>query len=102
MMTIYSVILRGIDMIQFPRKVTKSATNLIKGLCRERPSERVGNQKNRLRDVQKHKWFDGFNWDGLRQRSAGSGPSDHSSYDSFTEDTDEPPPDDGSGWDAEF
>uniref|UniRef100_A0A3B3BDB5 Uncharacterized protein n=1 Tax=Oryzias melastigma TaxID=30732 RepID=A0A3B3BDB5_ORYME len=106
---IYSVILRGIDMIQFPRKVTKSATNLIKGLCRERPSERVGNQKNRLRDVQKHKWFDGFNWDGLRQRSirapfepAVGRTLEHSSYDSFTEDTDEPPPDDGSGWDAEF
>ncbi|KAF6717683.1 cGMP-dependent protein kinase 1 [Oryzias melastigma] len=106
---IYSVILRGIDMIQFPRKVTKSATNLIKGLCRERPSERVGNQKNRLRDVQKHKWFDGFNWDGLRQRSirapfepAVGRTLEHSSYGSFTEDTDEPPPDDGSGWDAEF
>ncbi|XP_020563056.1 cGMP-dependent protein kinase 1 [Oryzias latipes] len=106
---IYNIILRGIDMIQFPRKITKSAANLIKGLCRDRPSERLGNQKNGLRDVQKHKWFDGFDWDGLQQGSIrppfappADGPLVHSDFDSFTEDTDEPPPDDGSGWDAEF
>lgn len=33
MMT-YNIILRGIDMIEFPKKITKSAATLIKRLCR--------------------------------------------------------------------
>ncbi|CAG05402.1 unnamed protein product, partial [Tetraodon nigroviridis] len=68
MMT-YNIILRGIDMIEFPKKITKSAATLIKRLCRDNPSERLGNQKNGVKDIQKHKWFEGFNWEGLRQGS---------------------------------
>lgn len=33
MMT-YNIILRGIDMIEFPKKISKSAATLIKRLCR--------------------------------------------------------------------
>lgn len=33
-MKTYNIILRGIDMIEFPKKITKSAANLIKRLCR--------------------------------------------------------------------
>lgn len=33
-MKTYNVILRGIDMIEFPKKITKNAANLIKKLCR--------------------------------------------------------------------
>lgn len=33
-MKTYNIILRGIDMVEFPKKVTKNATNLIKKLCR--------------------------------------------------------------------
>jgi len=33
---------------------------------RDNPTERIGYGVNGLKDVQKHKWFDGFNWDGLR------------------------------------
>ena len=71
-------------MIEFPKKITKSAANLIKRLCRfsvrltcldevqqgavyprnhfyrpcflrDNPSERLGNQKNGVKDIQKHK-----------------------------------------------
>lgn len=33
-MKTYNIILRGIDMIEFPKKITKNAANLIKKLCR--------------------------------------------------------------------
>ncbi|XP_074546304.1 cGMP-dependent protein kinase 1-like [Halichoeres trimaculatus] len=107
-MKTYNNILRGIDMIEFPKKITKSAANLIKRLCRDNPSERLGNQKNGVKDIQKHKWFEGFNWDGLRQGTMDSpftptvdGPLDNSNFDFFPEDTEEPP-DEDSGWDLEF
>uniref|UniRef100_A0A671L6P8 cGMP-dependent protein kinase n=1 Tax=Sinocyclocheilus anshuiensis TaxID=1608454 RepID=A0A671L6P8_9TELE len=108
-MKTYNIILRGIDMVEFPKKITKSAANLIKRLCRDNPSERLGNQKNGVKDIQKHKWFEGFNWDGVREGTVTSpfipnveGPLDTSNFDCFPEDTDEPPPDEESGWDFEF
>ncbi|XP_019714354.1 cGMP-dependent protein kinase 1-like, partial [Hippocampus comes] len=33
-MKTYNIILRGINMVEFPKKITKSAANLIKRLCR--------------------------------------------------------------------
>ncbi|XP_034425716.1 cGMP-dependent protein kinase 1-like isoform X1 [Hippoglossus hippoglossus] len=108
-MKTYNIILRGIDMIEFPKKVTKNAASLIKKLCRDNPSERLGNLKNRVKDIQKHKWFEGFNWEGLKKGTLTppitpdvSSPTDTSHFDSFPEDTDEPPPDDNTGWDYDF
>ena len=37
--------------------------------CRESPTDRLGYGIDRLQAVQKHKWFDGFNWEGLHNRS---------------------------------
>ncbi|XP_060950841.1 cGMP-dependent protein kinase 1-like [Limanda limanda] len=108
-MKTYNIILRGIDMIEFPKKVTKNAASLIKKLCRDNPSERLGNLKNGVKDIQKHKWFEGFNWEGLKKGTLTppitpdvSSPTDTSHFDSFPEDTDEPPPDDNTGWDYDF
>ncbi|XP_051541562.1 cGMP-dependent protein kinase 1-like isoform X2 [Myxocyprinus asiaticus] len=108
-MKTYNIILRGIDMVEFPMKITKSAANLIKRLCRDNPSERLGNQKNGMKDIQKHKWFEGFNWDGIREGTLTppflpnvDGPLDTSNFDCFPEDTEELPPDEESGWDIEF
>ncbi|XP_023686656.1 cGMP-dependent protein kinase 1 isoform X1 [Brienomyrus brachyistius] len=108
-MKTYNIILRGIDMIEFPKKITKNAANLIKKLCRDNPSERLGNLKNGVKDIQKHKWFEGFNWEGLRKGTltppiipSVTSPTDTSNFDSFPEDNDDPPPDDNSGWDTDF
>ncbi|XP_016312028.1 cGMP-dependent protein kinase 1-like isoform X2 [Sinocyclocheilus anshuiensis] len=108
-MKTYNIILRGIDMIEFPKKITKNAANLIKKLCRDTPSERLGNLKNGVKDIQKHKWFEGFNWDGLRKGTLTppiipnvTSSTDTSNFDSFPEDTEDPPPDDNSGWDTDF
>ncbi|XP_041124010.1 cGMP-dependent protein kinase 1-like isoform X1 [Polyodon spathula] len=108
-MKTYNIILRGIDMIEFPKKITKNAANLIKKLCRDNPSERLGNLKNGVKDIQKHKWFEGFNWEGLRKGTLTppiipnvTSPTDTSNFDSFPEDSEDPPPDDNSGWDTDF
>ncbi|XP_059809557.1 cGMP-dependent protein kinase 1-like [Hypanus sabinus] len=108
-MQTYNIILRGIDMIEFPKKITKNAGTLIKKLCRDNPSERLGNQKNGVKDIQKHKWFEGFNFEGLRKGTLSppivpsvSGPLDTSNFDTFLEDTEGEPPDEESGWDADF
>ncbi|XP_070760312.1 LOW QUALITY PROTEIN: cGMP-dependent protein kinase 1 [Enoplosus armatus] len=62
---ILTATIRGIDQIHFPKTISKSASSLIKKLCRSNPSERLGSQRNGAKDIQKHKWFEGFNWDGL-------------------------------------
>ncbi|NP_001037051.1 protein kinase, cGMP-dependent, type I [Bombyx mori] len=68
-MKTYNKILKGIDAVEFPRCITRNAANLIKKLCRDNPAERLGYQRGGITEIQKHKWFDGFNWEGLAQRS---------------------------------
>ncbi|XP_022080649.1 cGMP-dependent protein kinase 1-like isoform X2 [Acanthaster planci] len=108
-MKTYNIILKGMDMIEFPRKITRNAANMIKKLCRDNPTERLGYQKNGLKDIQKHKWFDGFNWEGLKKRTLTPpivphvrSNSDTSNFDDYPPDTDPAPPDDMSGWDKDF
>ncbi|KAK7934163.1 hypothetical protein WMY93_005059 [Mugilogobius chulae] len=57
--------IRGIDHLDFPKTISKSASNLIKKLCRSNPLERLSSQRNEAKDIHKHKWFDGFDWEAL-------------------------------------
>ncbi|CAM1304216.1 Uncharacterised protein at_DN2165 [Pycnogonum litorale] len=107
-MKTYNIILKGIDMIDFPDHVCRPAVSLIKRLCRESPSERLGYQKNGIMDIKKHKWFQGYDWDGLQSRRLVPpiipkvrGPRDTTNFDIFSPDT-EVPPDEYSGWDIDF
>jgi len=54
-MKTYNIILRGMDVIEFPKKIGRNPQNLIRRLCRESPTERLGYQKDGLTDVKKHK-----------------------------------------------
>jgi len=108
-MKTYNIILKGIDAIEFPRNITRNATALIKKLCRDNPAERLGYQKGGISEIQKHKWFDGFNWEGLRNRTLippilpkVRNVTDTGNFDEYPPDSDGPPPDDVSGWDADF
>lgn len=67
-METYKMILKGIDKIDFPRSISKSAASLIKKLCRENPAERLGYQKGGVDEIKRHRWFDGFYWEGLVNR----------------------------------
>lgn len=53
-MKTYNLILRGIDVVQWSHKIPKSAQHLIKGLCRQTPTERLGYQKNGVADIKTH------------------------------------------------
>ncbi|KAG8236997.1 hypothetical protein J437_LFUL016516 [Ladona fulva] len=107
-MRTYNVILRGIDAVDFPRHMTRAAVSLVKRLCRDAPSERLGYQRGGIQDIKKHKWFQGFDWEGLRERTLPApivqkvrGPTDISNFDSYPRET-EVPPDETSGWDMGF
>lgn len=55
-MKTYNLILKGIDMIDFTKhNISRSAQSLIKKLCRDSPSERLGYQKGGIQDIKKHK-----------------------------------------------
>ncbi|XP_045537260.1 cGMP-dependent protein kinase, isozyme 2 forms cD5/T2 isoform X1 [Papilio machaon] len=108
-MKTYNKILKGIDAVEFPRCITRNAANLIKKLCRDNPAERLGYQRGGITEIQKHKWFDGFNWEGLAMRTLEppitpvvKSALDTHNFDQYPPDADEPPPDDLSGWDATF
>uniref|UniRef100_A0A1A7XDL5 Uncharacterized protein n=1 Tax=Iconisemion striatum TaxID=60296 RepID=A0A1A7XDL5_9TELE len=64
---ILTATLDGIDQIEFPKIISNDACDLVKKLCRSNPTERLGCQKNGVKDVQSHEWFEGFSWDGFRK-----------------------------------
>lgn len=55
-MKTYNIILKGIDMVNFPKHMSRSAIQLIKRLCRDIPSERLGYQRGGTQDIKKHKY----------------------------------------------
>ncbi|PAA94469.1 hypothetical protein BOX15_Mlig017055g1 [Macrostomum lignano] len=107
-MKTYNIILKGIDAVEFPRRVSRNAQNLIKKLCRDNPTERIGVGRSGIVEVSQHLWFEGFNWGGVRSRSLKpphlpqvASPKDASNFDDYPPDP-EQPPDDVSGWDKDF
>ncbi|XP_067624676.1 cGMP-dependent protein kinase, isozyme 2 forms cD4/T1/T3A/T3B isoform X4 [Eurosta solidaginis] len=108
-MRTYNIILKGIDAIEFPRDITRNATNLIKKLCRDNPAERLGYQRGGISEIQKHRWFDGFYWLGLQNRTLEppikptvKSVIDTTNFDAYPPDPEGPPPDDLTGWDKDF
>ncbi|XP_021703513.1 cGMP-dependent protein kinase, isozyme 1 [Aedes aegypti] len=107
-MKTYNIILKGIDMVNFPKHMSRAAVSLIKRLCRDVPTERLGYQRGGIQDIKKHKWFQGFDWEGLANQTLKSplqpklkGPLDMSNFDVFPADG-HIPPDEVSGWDEGF
>ncbi|KGL84991.1 cGMP-dependent protein kinase 2, partial [Tinamus guttatus] len=107
MMT-YNLILKGIEKLDFPKIITRRPEDLIRRLCRQNPTERLGNLRNGINDIKKHRWLNGFNWDGLKVRKLASplkreltGPTDYSYFDCYPPE-EGTPPDEFSGWDKDF
>ncbi|NWQ77641.1 KGP2 kinase, partial [Columbina picui] len=107
-MTTYNLILKGIEKLDFPKTITRRPEDLIRRLCRQNPTERLGNLRNGINDIKKHRWLSGFNWDGLKVKKLTSplkrelsGPTDYSYFDSYPPEEGSPP-DELSGWDKDF
>lgn len=107
-MKVYNIILRGFDQIDVPRHVNRTAVTLMKRFCRENPVERIGYQKDGVQDIKKHRWFQGFDWEGLDSKTLTppikptvKGPSDSSNFDKYPRD-EAIPADEVSGWDKDF
>lgn len=108
-MSTYNIILKGIDAVDFPRKIPKIAGTLIKRLCRENAVDRIGYQRGGIKDIQKHKWFEGFSWESLRNGSFEApyvpkviDNTDVRNFDTYPEDAGSTPEDDLTGWDFSF
>lgn len=108
-MQTYNLILRGIECIQLPQKIPKKAQILIKRLCRQAPSERLGVQKNGMKDIKTHAWFSNFDFDRLEARKMTAplilpvkNNTDMSNFDEYCDEILDDPPDDLSGWDSDF
>ncbi|KAK3565809.1 hypothetical protein QTP86_015570 [Hemibagrus guttatus] len=101
---ICAAILKGIDAVEFPEAISNPAADFIKQLCRENPTERLG-QRNGVRDIQGHKWFEGFDWDAVCKGSHTPPILPHvqgvSDFSSSEEQTGASPVDD-SDWDKDF
>jgi cGMP-dependent protein kinase len=108
-MSTYNIILKGIEAVDFPRKIPKVTATLIKRLCKENTVDRIGYQRGGIKDIQKHKWFEGFSWEDLRlgNLEAPFVPNlkdnkDLSNFDTYPDDNGSEPEDDLTGWDATF
>lgn len=108
-MAIYEGILRGIHSVQFPPKMSRKAESMVKSLCRQEPSERIGYQKAGVNDIRKHRWFQGFDWDGLRAETLQApmtpvikGCDDVSNFEEISDEDEQSVPEEKSGWDAAF
>jgi len=107
-MKVYNIILRGFDQIDVPRHVSRTAVTLMKRFCKENPVERIGYQKDGVHDIKKHRWFQGFDWEGLSTRALTppiapkvQSTADTSNFDKYPRD-EAVPQDELSGWDKDF
>lgn len=64
-MAVFTETVRGIDHLDFPKTISRGASSLVKRLCKNNPSERLGTQRNGAKDIHEHKWFEDFDWEGL-------------------------------------
>ncbi|XP_017599747.1 PREDICTED: cGMP-dependent protein kinase 2 isoform X2 [Corvus brachyrhynchos] len=90
MMT-YNLILKGIEKLDFPKIITRRPEDLIRRLCRQNPTERLGNLRNGINDIKKHSCRDRLitatltairlKWEALQMNfQAGTRISDHFSF----------------------
>jgi CRP-like cAMP-binding protein len=65
-MQIYAKVTKGIGKVPFPQKCQGPVGDLIRGLLRDEPSERIPMRPGGVANLKSHKWFEGFDWAGLQ------------------------------------
>jgi len=67
-MLTYKKIMQGINSIKFPRsQFNEACEELVVGLCKKDPSERLPMRKSGLEALQQSKWYKEINWEQLAQ-----------------------------------
>lgn len=110
-MQTYAKINKGITKVSFPSKTRGVCEELIKGLCKPCPSERLPMKKGGVDNLKKHTWFKGFDFAMMADHSLDppykpqvKSRTDPSNFHARAEDM--PPQikyqDDGTGWDTDF
>ncbi|XP_043110447.1 cGMP-dependent protein kinase 2 isoform X4 [Puntigrus tetrazona] len=54
---IYTMVLHGIEKVDFPKRISKRPEDLIRRLCKLNPAERLGNKKNGIIDIKNTSGF---------------------------------------------
>ncbi|CAK4248092.1 unnamed protein product [Aphanomyces euteiches] len=62
-MQVYSLVLTG--NIKFPAFFSRTCIDLVQKLLTQNPVRRLGNLKHGVGDIMNHRWFSGYDWDGL-------------------------------------
>jgi len=110
-MQIYSKVMKGISKIAFPPKCQGPAGELIKGLLKKEPSERLAMRPGGTKNIKDHPYYVGFDWDGMwhRRIEPPYKPMVKSAKDiaNFSARKEDMPRqleyhDDGTGWDEDF
>lgn len=60
---IYANIVKGFKKETFPATFSKDLIDVISALCRKKPQERLTMRDNGVQQLQKHPWFNGFDWE---------------------------------------
>ncbi|KAK9867128.1 hypothetical protein WJX84_004628 [Apatococcus fuscideae] len=54
--------------IKYPPYLSPAAKDLVSRLLERKPARRLGMLSGRANDIKRHRWFDGFDWDGVITR----------------------------------
>jgi serine/threonine protein kinase len=64
----YKKILKGIDYVIVPSQFSEALTDLIRHLLVDDQSKRLGRTKSGIQGIKSHRFFAGFDWEGLEQK----------------------------------
>jgi hypothetical protein len=102
---LYNAILR--NDVSFPAYFSRTCKDLILRLLHGNQTKRLGNTKEGIQGIIKHRWFSGFDWDGLLNRKMPApivpsveSPEDTKNFPEEYDDHTTPPP--SCSWEPEF
>lgn len=55
--------------LNLPNSLSKDARHILKGLLNKNPLRRLGSGILDVEEIKRHAWFEGINWDRIRERS---------------------------------
>jgi len=68
-MQIYTKVMKGINKVTMPQKCQGHTGDLIRALLKNEPNERLAVKSGGIQNVKNHKFFEGFDWQGMKELS---------------------------------